>query len=257
MFHHIFIVEKTGICIFHKCFDEIHQEDVINQDLFSGFFTALFDFSKEMFSKDFYDFIDLIDFGEKRFLIVEARDYFFIGLIDANMSTIAGYKQLHRFKNSFLYKFRKTLENWRGQLDEFEGVDRILSKAQQVDKLNYLNPKLTAELNKLLLDFTIENNEVQACCLLSMIGVPQIDINMTKELSTTIIKEIELRWRARIENVDKVIFSFANNDLIIMQNVKDKFILAGIFKKGVSLGMADMHMEDMIEKISKLDMRKT
>ncbi len=256
MFHHIFIVEKTGICIFHKCFNEVHDNDIINQDLFSGFFTALFDFSKEMFAKDFYDFIDLIDFGDKRFLIVESKDLFFIGLINSNMSTIAGFKQLKRFKNSFVYKYRTILQNWRGQLDQFEGIDRILSKAQRLDDLNYLNPKLVAELNKVLLNTTIENNEISACCLLSMIGVPQITINMTKDMLTTIIKEIELRWRARIENIDKVIFLFTNQDLIIMQNVRDKFILAGVFKKGVALGLADMHMEDLIEKISKLNIKK-
>ncbi|MHA1784702.1 MAG: hypothetical protein ACTSVY_10750 [Candidatus Helarchaeota archaeon] len=249
MFHHVFIVEKTGICIFHKCFDEC--SDNINKDLFSGFFSALFDFSKEMFSEDYYDFIDLIDFGEKRFIIVETPKLFFIGLIDSKDSTIAAIKQLKRFKNSFVYKFRNVLSNWVGKIDDFQGTEELLDKIQKIDSFRYLDPKLLKGLNDTLSEIKAKNSELNAIGVLSMTGVPQININLSNDYLTAIVKEIELRWRAQIENIHKVIFIFGNDELIMIQNIKNKIILAVVFKVGVPLGMADMLMEEIIEKIKK------
>ena len=254
MFHHVFIVEKTGICIFHKCFDGVH--DHINKDLFSGFFTALFDFSKEMFSGTYYDFIDLIDFGEKRFIIVEDEQLFFIAMIDAKDSTIAGYKKLRRFKNSFMYKYRKVLGEWIGKVDEFKGTEELLERINKFDKIGYINPKLLAELNKTLLALKMKYNEIKGICVLTMTGVPQITINVTDEIMTAMIKEIELRWRARIENVNKVIFIYGNEEQTMMQGIKNKIILSINFKSGISLGMTDLIMEEAIENVKKFDLKK-
>ena len=254
MFHHVFIVEKTGICIFHKCFDGLHNH--INKDLFSGFFTALFDFSKEMFSNTYYDFINLIDFGEKRFIIVEDTKLFFIAMIDAKDSTIAGYKKLRRFKNSFMYKYRKVLNEWVGKTDDFKGTEQLLDRIDKFDKMEYINPKLLGELNKTLLDIKFKYNEIKGICVLTMTGVPQITINITNEMITAMIKEIELRWRARVENIQKVIFIFGNAEQTMLQSIKNKIILSINFKSGVSLGMTDLIMEEAIEAIKNFDLKK-
>ncbi|NHI91099.1 MAG: hypothetical protein EAX96_01265 [Candidatus Lokiarchaeota archaeon] len=254
MFHHVFIVEKTGICIFHKCFDGMH--DHINKDLFSGFFTALFDFSKEMFSNTYYDFIDLIDFGEKRFIIIEDAQVFFIAMIDTKDSTIAAFKKLKRFKNSFMYKYGKILSQWTGRIDDFKGIDELLEKVDKFDRFDYLNPNLLSQLNKTLLEKKVKYDEIKGICILTMTGVPQITINITNELVTAIIKEIELRWKSRIENIHKIIFILGSEESTMMQNIKNKIILAVNFKSGTNLGMTDLIMEELVESVKNFDLKK-
>ncbi|TFF92778.1 MAG: hypothetical protein EU543_05070 [Promethearchaeota archaeon] len=122
------ICQKTGICLLHRKYGSIE----FNQDLVSGFLTALKDFSIE-FSKGSGE-LKVIDMQVFYLMLVFREGVLVTAAADKNDDAKITHKALNNIIDKFVDKYGDILENWTGDVRifrDFSGeVDEILQSGR-------------------------------------------------------------------------------------------------------------------------------
>lgn len=129
MIHNVYIIDqKTGICLLHRKYGSIE----FNQDLVSGFLTALKDFSIE-FSKGSGE-LKVIDMQVFYLMLVFREGVLVTAAADKNDDAKITHKALNNIIDKFMSKFGNILDNWSGDVRIFrdfsEKVDKILKNGR-------------------------------------------------------------------------------------------------------------------------------
>jgi len=129
LIHNVYIIDqRTGICLLHRKYGSIE----FNQDLVSGFLTALKDFSIE-FSKGSGE-LKVIDMQVFYLMLVFREGVLVTAAADKNDDAKITHKALNTIIDKFVDKYEINLENWTGDVRifrDFSGeVDEILQSGR-------------------------------------------------------------------------------------------------------------------------------
>jgi len=130
MLHNVYLIHQiTGICLIHRKYGSIE----FNQDLVSGFLTALKDFSVE-FSKGSGE-LKVIDMQIFYLMLVFKEGVLITAAADKNDDSKVTHKALTEIIDKFIEQFGDIIETWSGDVRIFKGFDEIIDKILQNGKV--------------------------------------------------------------------------------------------------------------------------
>jgi hypothetical protein len=107
----LWIVEDSGIVLFHRVFDEI-----IDANLFGGMMSALNSFAEELTKSGLSNF----EVSDKQFSLLKDGNYLFIANTSKKQNLKKLNKELELIKNKFYENFQaEILNNWNGDTTLF------------------------------------------------------------------------------------------------------------------------------------------
>jgi hypothetical protein len=120
LLHNVYLISNfTGICLVHRKYGTIE----FNQDLVSGFLTALKDFSVE-FSKGSGE-LKIIDMQIFYLLLVFKEGILCTAAADKNDDAKITHKVLSEIIDKFLEKFGNLMD-WSGDVRMFRGFENVM-----------------------------------------------------------------------------------------------------------------------------------
>ncbi len=130
MLHNVYLIHQhTGICLIHRKYGSIE----FNQDLVSGFLTALKDFSVE-FSKGSGE-LKVIDMQVFYLLLVFKEGVLITAAADKNDDAKITHKALTDIIDKFVTEFGDRLESWSGDVRIFRDFDQIIDDVLKIGRL--------------------------------------------------------------------------------------------------------------------------
>jgi len=119
--HNVYLISNfTGICLIHRKYGTIE----FNQDLVSGFLTALKDFSVE-FSKGSGE-LKIIDMQIFYLLLVFKEGILCTAAADKNDDAKITHKVLSGIIDKFLEGYGNLMKNWSGDVRMFRGFENVM-----------------------------------------------------------------------------------------------------------------------------------
>jgi len=130
LLHNVYLIHQhTGICLIHRKYGSIE----FNQDLVSGFLTALKDFSVE-FSKGSGE-LKVIDMQVFYLLLVFKEGVLITAAADKNDDAKITHKALTDIIDKFVTEFGDRLESWSGDVRIFRDFDQIIDDVLKIGRL--------------------------------------------------------------------------------------------------------------------------
>jgi hypothetical protein len=130
LIHNLYLIHShTGICLIHRKYGSIE----FNQDLVSGFLTALKDFSVE-FSKGSGE-LKVIDMQVFYLMLVFKEGVLVTAAADKNDDSKIMHKKLNEVIDMFLDEFDDKLESWSGDVRIFRGFEEKFDKLLENGKV--------------------------------------------------------------------------------------------------------------------------
>ncbi|MHA1885648.1 MAG: hypothetical protein ACW96S_11385 [Promethearchaeota archaeon] len=137
MLHNFYLIHQyTGICLIHRKYGSIE----FNQDLVSGFLTALKDFSVE-FSKGSGE-LKVIDMQVFYLLLVFKEGVLCTAAADKNDDAKITHKALTDIIDRFVEKFGDKLEGWSGDVRIFRDFETIIDGILKTGKVAEIQLKI-------------------------------------------------------------------------------------------------------------------
>jgi len=130
------IHQNTGICLIHRKYGSIE----FNQDLVSGFLTALKDFSVE-FSKGSGE-LKVIDMQIFYLLLVFKEGVLITAAADKNDDAKITHGALTEIIDKFVDKFGETIADWSGDVRIFRDFEKVIDDVLDSGKLAEIQLKL-------------------------------------------------------------------------------------------------------------------
>ena len=135
--HNFYLIHQlTGICLIHRKYGSIE----FNQDLVSGFLTALKDFSVE-FSKGSGE-LKVIDMQVFYLLLVFKEGVLCTAAADKNDDAKITHKALTEIIDGFVGKFGDQIESWSGDVRIFRNFESIIDDILKVGKIAEIQLKI-------------------------------------------------------------------------------------------------------------------
>ncbi|MFX1417410.1 MAG: hypothetical protein ACFE9N_00675 [Promethearchaeota archaeon] len=137
MLHNVYLIHQyTGICLIHRKYGTIE----FNQDLVSGFLTALKDFSVE-FSKGSGE-LKVIDMQVFYLLLVFKEGVLITAAADKNDDAKITHKALTDIIDKFVVQYGNQLESWSGDVRIFRDFDQIIDEILKRGRIAEIQLKL-------------------------------------------------------------------------------------------------------------------
>ncbi|MEE9378271.1 MAG: hypothetical protein V3V33_09575 [Candidatus Lokiarchaeia archaeon] len=135
--HNVYLIHQlTGICLIHRKYGTIE----FNQDLVSGFLTALKDFSVE-FSKGSGE-LKVIDMQVFYLLLVFKEGVLITAAADKNDDAKITHRALTDIIDKFVSEFGDQLIKWSGDVRIFRDFDQVIDEVLRNGKLAEIQLKL-------------------------------------------------------------------------------------------------------------------
>ncbi|MFX0073351.1 MAG: hypothetical protein ACFFAO_19915 [Candidatus Hermodarchaeota archaeon] len=137
MLHNVYLIHQhTGICLIHRKYGSIE----FNQDLVSGFLTALKDFSVE-FSKGSGE-LKVIDMQVFYLLLVFKEGVLITAAADKNDDAKITHKALSDIIDKFVAQFGEVIKNWSGDVRVFKDFNGIIDEILKNGKVAELKLRI-------------------------------------------------------------------------------------------------------------------
>jgi hypothetical protein len=124
----LWIIDRNGICFFHRWLDnkteleKIHDNVQVEDQLFSGLLSAILNFTSEVTS----DKIEKIEMQEGKFLFFTKKNLIFIIKTKLNVSDDKIKQKIQQLEELFIHKFEKELEEFQGDVKKFQVFEKDL-----------------------------------------------------------------------------------------------------------------------------------
>lgn len=248
--HSLFILKKTGICIYSRNFTKDFENIKVN--LITPFFSAIFSFSENVILKKTPEILEM---SELRFVFKVQEDLIFTILSDSSVSLIFVNSRLSRIVDEFLdlYPDLSQVKDYIGienrKFDEM--VDLLITGEEEI----YLSKTFFQKVIDVFKELMYEN-EIIGAALLSTKG-NVIFTSLPNEILVNSLKELEIRYRvgtltlpemySRLENGQKVV-----SKIIDIPWKLDPLLIVVLYDKTVPLGMAEVNLDKIGSKIMNI-----
>lgn len=246
--HSLFILKKTGACIYSRNFTDDINYDI---NLISPFFSAIFSFAENVISRK----IEVLEMGDLRFLFKIKEEFIFVILSDSNVSILFTDTRLEKTSELFFEKFPDTniIVDYQ-EIDDStfdHSVEQIITGKEDL----FGNEILYGKIIKLFRDL-ISKNEIIGAAVLSTDG-QVIYSTLPDEILTRSVKELEIRFKVGTVNLPELFYSLENGQKVFSKLVKipwkrDNFLIVLLFENSVPLGMAEMNLNKVSKTIISL-----
>ena len=119
--HNLMILTKFGTCLYYKVYNPSMNVDM-NPAMLSAFFSAMNSFSKNLFQRGL-ETLTIRD--NKQFICDSFGDLISIVMIDTTDSSTFMHEKLKGINEFLSTNYSKELENFDGNLAEFDGIEEI------------------------------------------------------------------------------------------------------------------------------------
>nr|MDO8079955.1 hypothetical protein [Candidatus Freyarchaeota archaeon] len=118
MIHNIYILQRDGMCVLHRKYGSLEADE----DLVSGFLSALTSFGKTISGKD----VESVILGDKKFVSIPSEHLIFVSYCDKEDEV---RNMLANIREDFINSYG-SLQGWNGERSGFEGflvkLDKIV-----------------------------------------------------------------------------------------------------------------------------------
>ena len=125
----IWIIEDSGIVLFHRVFDE-----KVDANLFGGLLSALNSFAEELSKEGLSNF----ELAGKKFSLLKRNNYIFIANADKKHNLKKINQELRNIINKFFDLYQENLlNNWNGDTRMFASFDKEIEESLEkiIEKL--------------------------------------------------------------------------------------------------------------------------
>lgn len=243
--HSLFILKDTGECIYKRTFsDELKN---LNVNLITPFFSAIFSFSEKVIDRD----LEELEMGDLRFSFKRERGFIFTLLADTTVSLL--------FLNT---RIKKIIINFFDMYDKIEKKLKDLEAIENEEFDKKIDEIITGQREKFeggafygkiinLFEQLIFQNEILGAAILSAEG-NIIYSSLPNEILLGSLKELEIRFMTKTLELPELFYSLPDQKKVFskMINIDTfSFLIVLLFDKNVSLGMADVQLHKLAEKI--------
>ena len=136
MINEFWIIDKSGICLFHRSVDknETSSADSDQMQLISGFLSSILNLYSQISSDELQKIL-----GEGfKFLFFSYANLIFMVRANLNTNDNQIKKKINIIQKSFIKKYATELENFDGNIDSFKkfekDLDQIFKKISKLEK---------------------------------------------------------------------------------------------------------------------------
>ena len=205
--HSLFILKKTGICLYYRNFTTDFENIEVN--LITPFFSAIFSFSENVISKKTPEILEMSEF---RFVFKVQEDFIFTILSDSSVSLLFVSSRLTRIIDEFFDLFPDTsqIKDYH-QIEEpkfDELVDTIITGEEEI----YLSKVFYKKVIDLFKELMYEN-EILGAALFSTKG-NVIYTSLPQEILVNSLKELEIRYMVGTLTLPEMYYRLENGQKI-------------------------------------------
>jgi hypothetical protein len=245
--HSLFILKKTGICIYSRNFTNDFENLEVN--LITPFFSAIFSFSENVIMKKTPEILEM---SELRFVFKIQDDLIFTILSDSSASLLFVNSRLSRIIDEFLDLFPDLSQIKDYQHIEEPKFDEVVDSLITGEEEIYLSKVFFQKVIDIFKELMYEN-EIVGAALLSTKG-NVIYTSLPNEILVNSLKELEIRYMvgaiilpemySRLENGQKVV-----SKIIDIPWKLDPLLIVILYESSVPLGMAEVNLDKIADRI--------
>lgn len=231
-----------GAPIYRKTLGQIEVDETI----LSGFFSAFFSLSQNLFSADVRD----VELGAFRMLFeVIGEELILTVLFDKSDSSIHIHQKLIEVRNIIQQRYKEVISNPQCRSEDFEGLSGIIEDIF----LNTQSVVLTQDLKKKylqIIDELCSRNEILECALVTIEGIPLI-LKGKREFVDLLMNQMQAFWKLKGLMLDQVIINYQKR-WALFYRLNDDLILGAFSRTDAHIGIVTTLVEVAAKKIAKL-----
>ena len=248
--HSLFILKRTGICIFHKNFT--NDFDNIEVNLITPFFSAIFSFSENVISKKTPEILEM---GELRFVFKVYHDLIFSILSDSTASLLFVTSRLERIADVFLHEYPDTSKIKDYQEIENPKFDKTVDSIVAGEDEIYTSQTFYTRVIDVFEGLMLEN-EIVGAALLTTQG-NTIYTSLPPEILVNSLKELEIRYMIGALNLPEMYYGLDNGQKVFSRIVDipwklDPLLVVALYDRTVPLGMAELNLTRLAKRITNI-----
>ena len=246
--HSLFILNKTGVCIYARNFTDDFEG--IEPNLITPFFSAIFSFSENVISQKTPEVLEM---GGFRFVFQVKEKFIYTILSDSSVSLL--------FVKSRLKTITKAFENFL-EVNEIEDHEIVQSSSFD-DKINGIitgeeeitNSKVLYKKIINMIKNLVYENEILGAALFAING-KVIYTSLPQDILLSSIKELEIRFMVANE-FEETFYSLENGQKVFSKRVNipwklEPLLIVVLFDAGVPTGMAEVNLDKIVKNIENI-----
>ncbi len=246
--HSLFILNKTGACIYSRNFTEDFRN--IEPNLITPFFSAIFSFSENVISQKTPEVLEM---GGFRFVFQIKEEFIYTILSDSSVSLLFIKSRLKTITKEFEnFLEQNAIEDYEiVQNEEFdEKIDGIITGDDIITNSKVLYKKIIDLIKKLVYE-----NEILGAALFAING-KVIYTSLPQNILLSSIKELEIRFMVANE-FDETFYSLENDQRVFSKRIRipwklEPLIIVVLFDSGVPTGMAEVNLDKIVKNIENI-----
>ncbi len=248
--HSLFILKKTGVCIYSRNFTK--EFDNIEVNLITPFFSAIFSFSENVISRKTPEILEM---RELRFVFKVREDLIFSILSDSSASLLFVSTRLERISDVFFEEFpdssqiKDYLQIENSKLDQM--IDSIIRGEDEI----YMSKTFYQKAIDMFKELMYENEIIGAALLTTKGNV--IYTSLPNEIMVNSMKELEIRYMVGALNLPEMHYTLENGQKVFSKVVDipwklDPLLVVVLYDSTVPLGMAEVNLTRVANKITNI-----
>lgn len=248
--HSLFILKKTGVCIYSRNFTK--EFDNIEVNLITPFFSAIFSFSENVISRKTPEILEM---RELRFVFKVREDLIFSILSDSSASLLFVSTRLERISDVFFEEFpdssqiKDYLQIENSKLDQM--IDSIIRGEDEI----YMSKTFYQKAIDMFKELMYENEIIGAALLTTKGNV--IYTSLPNEIMVSSMKELEIRYMVGALNLPEMHYTLENGQKVFSKVVDipwklDPLLVVVLYDSTVPLGMAEVNLTRVANKITNI-----
>lgn len=248
--HSLFILKKTGICIFHKNFTK--DFDNIEVNLITPFFSAIFSFSENVISRKTPEVLEM---RELRFVFKVQNDLIFSLLSDSTASILFVSTRLEKIAEVFIAEYPDISKIKDYQQIENQKLDELIdSIIKGEDEIHMSKTFYQKAIN--LFEELLYNDEVVGVALLTTKG-NVIYTSLPHEILVKSLKELEIRYMVDDLYFPEMYYGLENGQKVFSKIIDipwklDPLLFVALYDNNVQLGLAEINLRKVANKLTNI-----
>ncbi len=248
--HFLFILKKTGICLYSRKFT--NEFDSLEVNLITPFFSAIFSFSENILSKKTPEILEM---SGLRFVFKVQEDLIFSILSDSSASLLFVTSRLSRIMDEFYDKYPDLSKLKDYQELEDPDFDEIVGSIITGKEELYMNETFYKKAIEIFKDLIFEDEMVGAALLTTQGNI--IYTSLPNEILVNSLKELEIRFMVGALYLPESYYSLENGQKVFSKIVDipwklDPLLVVALYDSIVPLGLAEMNLNKVINLIANI-----
>jgi hypothetical protein len=246
--HSLFILNKTGVCIYSRNFTEDFKS--IEPNLITPFFSAIFSFSENVISQKTPEILEM---GGFRFVFQIKEKFIYTILADSSASLLFIKSRLESITKVFesFIEENEIEDHEIIQSEDFdETINGIITGDKELTTSKVLYRKIIDLIKKLVYE-----NEILGAALFAING-KIIYTSLPQEILLSSLKELEIRYMVANE-FDMTFYSLENEQKVFSKKIRipwklEPLLIVVLFDTGIPTGMAEVNLDKIVKSIENI-----